>query len=240
MQGTRSILSFGLAACLSLAACTQSENSPAGSPPQFPEDSGSILAAVPLDLAVPKDGQIFPAFLSKTDSGCNYPAVSNPPVLDEHSSEWYSSHLRAAHEPSLVELAAFAPDRMHLRFLWLRSFDQPMIVRVDENNDGQAKITAMLLSGAGGYEPGQITKKLNRVLSATEWKKLKNLVAQSALASEPAVGCDMGMDGAQWILEVVENGEYSFYERWSPTTGNIRNVGLYMLRLTEWDLEPVY
>lgn len=161
-------------------------------------------------------------------------------MLKEFSSDWYTSHLKAAGERSLPELAANAPQRLHVRFLWLRSFDHPVVVRIDEQANGGAVIEAKRLSGAGGYEPGEIEERLSRELIPTEFRELKAVLERSRLAKEPAANCDAGADGAQWILEVVAGGNYSFFERWTPEDGPVRDVALKMLTLTGWDLEPLY
>jgi len=40
---------------------------------------------------------------------------------------------------------------------------------------------------------------------------------------------EIGLDGAQWILEGVKNGKYQVTDRWSPEVGPIRNLGIMML-----------
>ncbi|VVS98063.1 hypothetical protein [Erythrobacter sp. EC-HK427] len=229
-----------LGALLLLAACAETEPDTVELDPFFPEDAGAIIAPVPLAEASELDGQLFPSYLLTTQSGCSYPAIDNPTILDEFSAEWYGSHLNAAGEPPLTELAAGSPERLHIRFIWLRTFDQPMIVRIHEDGPGQASIEAKRLSGAGGYEPGEFLRTLERELSSAEWEDLMAVIAENDLENEAAVSCNIGNDGAQWILEVVENGDYSFYERWTPETGNVRNLGLHLLQLTGWNLEPIY
>ncbi len=101
-------------------------------------------------------------------------------------------------------------------------------------------IDATRLSGAGGYEPSEIAEHLNRELSSSEFREFEALLDGSGLATEPAANCDMGVDGAAWIVEVVADGHYSFFERWSPEEGPVRDVAFQMLTLTGFDLDPVY
>ncbi len=115
-----------------------------------------------------------------------------------------------------------------------------MVVRIDEQTNGGAVIEAKRLSGAGGYEPGEIAERLTRDLTEREFRKFKAAIERSGLAKEPAANCGAGLDGAQWILEVVADSEYSFFERWTPEDGAVRDVALTMLTLTGWDLEPLY
>ncbi len=115
-----------------------------------------------------------------------------------------------------------------------------MVVRIDEQANGGAVIEAKRLSGAGGYEPGEIAELMNRELTRMEFREFKAVFGRSRLAEEPTANCDMGADGAQWILEVVADGKYAFYERWTPEDEAVRDVALRMLTLTGWDLEPLY
>tara|TARA_B100000678_G_scaffold155273_1_gene129744 strand:+ start:731 stop:1420 length:690 start_codon:yes stop_codon:yes gene_type:complete len=201
---------------------------------------GATVEPVALADASVAPGKIFPAFLETTPRGCGFPAIKNPSLLDENSSNWYTSHLKAADERPLPQLAAAGPEQLHVRFLWLRSFDHPMVVRIDEQANGGAVIEAKRLSGAGGYEPGEIAELMNRELTRMEFREFKAVFGRSRLAEEPTANCDMGADGAQWILEVVADGKYAFYERWTPEDEAVRDVALRMLTLTGWDLEPLY
>lgn len=226
-----------LLACLLLAAACS--DAPVPADPVDPY-SGVVVPAVPLTDARVADGAFFPSYLGKTAKGCSYPAIANPPILGESSSDWYSSHLRAAGERPLTELAAEAPEQIAVRFVWLRSFEKPIIVRIEEQADGRARIEATRLSGAGGYEPGQVEEHLRRDLTSAEFDAFTAVLKNAALSTEAAANCDNGIDGAQWVLEVIDGDEYSFFERWTPEQGSVREVGLAMLRLTGFDLEPIY
>ncbi|MFO6447805.1 hypothetical protein ACLBKU_11720 [Erythrobacter sp. NE805] len=190
------------------------------------------------DTKVAPDG-FFPTYLWTTDRGCTG-QIGNGPLLDDFTNRWYSSHLKAAGEQSLINAARAAPQNVHLRFTWLRSFHRPIVVRIDEQPDGTATIEAKMLSGAGGYDPGKIAKRVSRDLTPSEWSAIKDRLGRGELQSEPAGHCDLGMDGAQWIVELVEDGRYAFFERWSPDGGAVRDTGLAMLALTGFELQPIY
>src|SRR4051812_45237449 len=67
---------------------------------------------------------------------------------DEFMRRWYSKHLRAMAEPSL-SCATSEGEGDSFRFLWLRTFHEPIAVRVDIRSK-KATITTVTLSGAGG------------------------------------------------------------------------------------------
>lgn len=69
---------------------------------------------------------------------------------DLFRANWYSKHLKALEEPSLLGLAK-NPSLQSYRFVWLRTFHHPVIVRLDIMADGTGDLTVKVASGAGGY-----------------------------------------------------------------------------------------
>jgi len=234
MKSSGALISITPLACLLLVtACSEA-------PKLIDLDAGAVVDPVPLADATVADGEFFPSNLGTTGKGCSYRAIANPPILRKSDSDWYSSQLKAAGERRPTELAAEAPQRINVRFVWLRSFDKPIIVRIQGQADGRTTIEAKRLSGAGGYEAGEVEEHLLRDITPVEFEAFAAMLEESALSTEPASNCDAGMDGAQWILEVIDGGEYSFFNRWTPEKGAVREVGLAMLRLTGFELEPIY
>lgn len=163
-------------------------------------------------------------------------------VVDDFRAEWYSKVWRAAGEPSLYLQTRDAkpPLRRTYRFSWLRTFHAPIIVRLEERDGDQYWISAKRLSGAGGYDPGQVTGKIERLLTPDETRRILGVLKSSKAMTAAPAGCDTGLDGSQWIFEGVEDGKLRYADRWSPKTGPIHDVGLAFLGLTGWKLDPVY
>lgn len=182
----------------------------------------------------------FPAALLQTKYRCrDYPEPV--PILDEMVVEWYSEHLAAANEPSLLKAVDRAASRRDVyRFTWLRSFHKPMVIRIEEHEGGALQMTASRLSGMGGYEPGAVEARIVRRLSHDEAKQFRRALSGANGLRLKAVTCDLGFDGAQWIFEGVDRGRYRFVERWTPDRGSVRALGLVMLGFTGWEIEPVY
>ena len=149
--------------------------------------------------------------------------------LDQFQRQWYSKHLRAMSEPSLScgsnsELETY-------RFLWLRTFHHPVAVRIARSETG-VQLTAVELSGAGGYEPGSTLKQIHKSLSSDQWQKLTDGIETSEYWSQPSVEKDnFGLDGAQWIIEARRGQTYHIVDRWSG--GGIHFLGLLFLELAE-------
>ncbi len=163
------------------------------------------------------------------------------PRFDELRRDWYSKHLIAAGEPSLFA-SARAGRGDTLRFIWLRSFDAPVIVRIEGLRGASPHLFAYELDGKGGYDPGRIRRRIERTLQPSEAGDLRRrLVAQNPLTLPPGSdGCESGTDGAQWIIERAIGPRYKMVDRWSPDAGPVRATGMAMLRLTGWKFDAIY
>lgn len=133
-------------------------------------------------------------------------------------------------EPSL-SCGPATPDEVY-RFLWLRSFHHAMAVRVSRVGEAYT-LNAIVLSGAGGYEPGVPLRRVHRNLSASEWERvsqaLRDLGFWTKSAEPPPDEELVGMDGAQWIIE-GRRERYRVVDRWNGEDG-VRQVGLLFLDL---------
>lgn len=165
------------------------------------------------------------------------------PVLSIVEKRWYPRQLDAAGEPSLyLASQADRPDgQQSLRFTWLPTFQHPVFVRVESLPDGRQKLIATRLSGAGGYAPGTVKDRIERLLTATESRRLGKMLERTRLSELPPTLCaDGGTDGSQWIFESVDSRGYHFVNRWTPRKGEVRKLGLLLLSLTGWTFESVY
>jgi hypothetical protein len=113
-----------------------------------------------------------------------------------------------------------------------------VIVRVEWAPTDEATLTATELSGAGGYEPGEVANTVTRTLSQQESVRL--LALRDVALREPAVECAMMLDGARWIVEAAGPGGYHYVNRQSPESGAVRDLGLALLGFTGWAVEPTY
>ncbi len=70
------------------------------------------------------------------------------PRFSDVRRDWYSKHLAAAGDPSLFQRARTGRSDV-LRFTWLRTFDAPVIVRIDGLRGPAPHLFAVQLSGQG-------------------------------------------------------------------------------------------
>jgi hypothetical protein len=158
-------------------------------------------------------------------SGAFYPKAQHEKFI----VDWYTKHLQAMAESSLLYEADSRPETY--RFLWLRSFHHPVAVRVWASNDGHF-INVKQTNGAGGYEPGTLITDQTRRLTDTEWDHFITLLERSCYWQLSAENDEMGNDGARWILEGVRERRYHVVDRWSPQSGAFREACLYLLNLS--------
>jgi hypothetical protein len=159
-----------------------------------------------------------------------------PRDVDLLFRQWYYKHLAAMDEPSLS--CGLLEDTETYRFLWLRTFHNPIAVRVFQRRDDYG-LEAVILDGAGGYEPGYISRRVTKALSRNQW--------QSVIARLEGVQfwqldttSDAGLDGAQWIVEARRGGRYHIVDRWSGNHG-LESVGRLFLDLASLgDVGPFY
>ncbi len=186
----------------------------------------------------------FPVGLQSVFTDCEpLPGIRHrQPVLDDFSDDWYSGVLSDFEEPSLYRRPADAP--RSVRFTWIRSFHDPIVVRLDSQSGGGWRLTAKQIPGGAGFspEPGVMRpRRLERLLATAEVEALGQALASSRLFESPSKGCQTGLDGAQWVLEGADPIQgYRFRDFQSPRSGPERDLGLFMLGLTGWDIEPIY
>lgn len=230
----------------SLAACAT-----------IPPVTGSDFVPIPLADLQFDDGQVLPENLNEISDGCPEtwgapPGSGSDPVLSAHQREWYSRHFEAASERALLSYRTEMQPVRLLRFTWLRTFDQPMIVRLAEYSGEQWVMHATRLSGAGGYDEGVVDAEVSRNLVPSEAEALRDLLADRALFQMSLDDClhqfdrngeeviVVVADGAEWLVEGLDDQGYRYINRQSPESGAIYDFGVFALGLTGWDIEPIY
>ena len=143
---------------------------------------------------------------------------------DAFTREWYSKHLRAMAEPSL---SCGQSSGESYRFLWLRTWGRPIAVRIETGPSNT--LTAVELDGAGGYEPGKVSRRVQRPLNGDEWKTLSHALKTTGFWKMPGRLPNHGFDGARWILR--SERDYHVVDRWSPATGAYREFCLMLVKL---------
>ena len=158
-----------------------------------------------------------------------FPDDAFPPTLQR----WFSSELHILEEPSLLESSNDTAVESY-RFLWLRTFNQPIAVRLDIKADGTGVITTKVGNGESGfpYSTKALLTNVTRSVSRDEAKSFVKRVDEWQFWLLPAVDYEdhEGLDGSAWVIEAVKAGRYHAAYRWSPdnraTACAVHDLGL--------------
>ena len=153
---------------------------------------------------------------------------------DDLARQWFSAQLCAMGEPPLTSPP---PGAKRMRFLWLRTFHPGIAIRI-EGSPESAHLIATELTGAGGYAPGTVGRREQRILLPEEWSETQRLLTAAGFWRLPTNKPVLGLDGAHWILEVSEPKRYHIVDRWSGD--ELEDIGTYLLDLSGLDPEPIY
>lgn len=148
-------------------------------------------------------------------------------------------------EPSLLKASRADTTLEAYRFLWLRSFHHPISVRLEFRKNAAATLISKEAAGQGGYEPGKLIRNRTVRLSNEQAAWFRREVEELGLWKLPTKQtAATGLDGAEWIIEMVKDGRYHVIDRWSPPADDpIHQIGISLvIRLAKLKLlyEDVY
>ncbi|MFC2110577.1 hypothetical protein ACFLRU_06735 [Bacteroidota bacterium] len=150
-----------------------------------------------------------------------------PKGVDQFWAKVYTEFLIALKENKIDTLKT---EKEIYRFLWLRTFHNPIVIRI-EKNDKEIKLFWKRSNGEGGYEAGKIVENKSIQLSRKQWSEFKKLLKNSNFWKNPSIKNDRDIiqatDGAQWVLEGIKNNEYHISEI------DVFKPCWYLIKLTE-------
>jgi len=131
-----------------------------------------------------------------------------------HSIKFYSYHLYGMEEMPIFDKPS---DHEVYRFCWLRTFHPPVMVRFEKTKDS-VLLTARLTDGAGGYNCGRVTQRIHKSFKEKEWNEFQKIITESNFMKMSSFekGSELGLDGAEWLLEYKDKNNYHYVARWSP------------------------
>jgi hypothetical protein len=119
---------------------------------------------------------------------------------------WAASELQHMGESLLL---ATPPDTEVYRFTWLRSFHEPIVVRVERRGSKSSLIGVV---GSPSSYPKEIRKHVSRALSPLEWEAVQAHFVEAHFWPPTPLhrypGEAVCVDGAVWIFEGVRHGNY--------------------------------
>jgi hypothetical protein len=133
-------------------------------------------------------------------------------------------------EPSLS--CGVLADTETYRFLWLPTWQNPVAVRVFQRG-ADFGLEAVILDGAGGYDPGQVSRRVTSALSRDEWHTVIAQLRRIQFWQMETTGGNHGFDGAQWIVEARRDGRYHIVDRWEGADSALGSIGTLFLNLAD-------
>ncbi len=142
---------------------------------------------------------------------------------------WYSRFLFAMNEPILFNHPF---SKSIYRFTWLRTFDNPLAIRIEKEND-KILLYIKVTSGEGGYDPDTIKINEIKTIPDSKWNRFIKLIDSADFWNMKRSG-SFGTDGSEWILEGVMPNKYHVVSVWSPGKGSkIFEIGNFLLELAD-------
>ena len=143
-------------------------------------------------------------------------------------------------EPSLWQ--ASSNEDMHAyRFLWLRTFDAPIAIRLEIDSEGTGLLFAKSTDGKAGYWPGNLVTDDVHNLTTDQIDGFFGKLDQAQFWQLPSTDySQQGFDGADWVVEGVKDGRYHVVVRWLPGGTPFRELALHMVELSGLKVDKVY
>jgi len=145
---------------------------------------------------------------------------------------WYSKHLYAMEEPLLYNRI---PDSETFRFLWLRTEDPPIAIRIEHKKE-EYQLTLKICDGAGGYDPGNLILNKTKAIDKATWDSFAELIEKTDFWNAKTTDSNVGLDGSQWILESADKNRYHVVDRWSPQSGSFYDCCMFLIKLVQEDI----
>jgi hypothetical protein len=169
-------------------------------------------------------------------------------TFDRFRAEWYSRCLAMMAEPKLFGRQGSGTETY--RLLWLRSFHEPIVVRLDIDADREAVLTVKILTGDAHCKSSErvrlwqsstlsrlgVTEFLTALAQADYWN-LPTADPTCDATGPVRVAC---LDGARCLLEALRLGTYHVVDRWSASGIPYRSAVLRLLEVAGVKIEPVY
>jgi hypothetical protein len=165
-------------------------------------------------------------------------AFLDPGGVDD-ADRGYAAFMKDFKEPTFLTL--YESDDEAYRFVWIRSFDEPITLRIQKSL-AKISLTVKRSVGEGGFKHGGLIVDQSKDISILAWMKFKSLLEKECFWMMETGDREFGIDGATWLLEGRRENRYHFVCKWSPTKGKFREACLYLLELSKLPIneEDIY
>jgi hypothetical protein len=153
---------------------------------------------------------------------------------DTDKIEIYSIHLFSMKEPLLFNKKTSVET---YRFLLLRTFHNPIVIRLEKSNNDYTVYWKESDGYSGGYSKGKVIEDGNKKVNREDWQEFQTLIDSVQFWSLTHEQNLLGTDGANWILEGSTPSKYQVIDRWSPEKGSFYNTCMFLLNLSDLKIE---
>ena len=177
--------------------------------------------------------------------------------VDCSKVEWYSDLLSATKEPILTN---YDIGKEIIRFTWLRTFDEKIIIRIEKTGDNIILYRKKLkhldnnqfkTSDSSWTYPKRLyneskfdyAKNDSRQIDLKAWDNLTNMIKEYQLCDMGTYKFSTGVDGAMWLIEFHNKEGWCLAERFTPTIEGdkkFRDIGELILKLAGLKKEEIY
>jgi hypothetical protein len=155
--------------------------------------------------------------------------------MSKRSADGLKLQLVSLEEPCLYNLSCDSNSEIY-RFTWLRSFDNPISIRLAKNGD-KISLFWKIGKGSGGYEPEGIKRGGSKYLSIINYQKFIELFNHLNIEKRPNKTYVMMTDGATWTLEHKTNKSFKAINTNVPDD-SLKKCCLYLLDLAKIKIDP--
>ena len=155
---------------------------------------------------------------------------------DTFQVERYTRNLKALGESSLFNKNI---SNEIYRLLWLRTFDNPVAIRI-ENDQDCYRLFWKVSNGKGGFEPGELVSFKSRQIDESDWNKFQYLLDKIDFWNYETVETGLhGDDGSRWVIEGRKGNNYHLTDRWTPQNNDYFKCGEFLIKLTDLEIPEV-
>jgi hypothetical protein len=145
------------------------------------------------------------------------------------TASWLKMQLSDLNEECLFNKDV-QPNSIVYRFTWLRTFNNPIVIRIEKTNN-EILLNWKVGKGLGGYEPKGLKTSDTKKLNMSDWDIFQKLILESNFDNLPNEKYVPMTDGATWTMEKKTSNAFKAHNTNCPGE-EIKKACLFLLNLT--------
>lgn len=170
------------------------------------------------------------------DSGTQYLPFGTIQGDRNYLEKWASADLLDVREPVLNN---YSGEGEFVRLIWLRTFENPIVIRVNKFRDTVYSNIKVLKTKSFEAETPKIVKDTIIALDENSWQEIKEPLESNAFLNATYNEDYIGKDGAIWFLEYRIPQRYHVIRRWDDGYLTSKELNNYLVPLIKLSNEVV-